>query len=144
MRHTIANAFATVAPAAQDSDDDRRQIDAPGFPPRLPSAGRRESSRSRVLLSALIVDLDQKLVLPCRIENVSDGGARLKLSERRLVPPKFWVIALTSGLAYRANLVWREDDRLGVTASGEPARLNDAESLSERRLQKIWLSWRGS
>jgi hypothetical protein len=94
-----------------------------------------------VLLGALIVVLEQDRVIPCRIENVSDGGARLALPQRCAVPPKFWLIALTAGLAYRANMIWREDDRLGLTAA-EPVKLDEAESAVGRRLYKIWISRR--
>jgi hypothetical protein len=145
MRRTIANAFsADLEPFVDNVDDDRRRIDAPGFTPRLPSSGRRTSKRSRVLLSALIVDPDKDMVLPCRIENISESGARLKLSERRFVPPRVWLIAITAGLAYRANVIWRKDDRLGVETTAAPVSLAEAQSALERRLHKTWVSWRGS
>jgi hypothetical protein len=119
-----------------DADDDRRKD-----PSRPPSLGRRASGRQRVLLSALIVDLDREAVVACRLENVSDGGARLKLAERRFLPPSFWLVVVRPGLAYDAKLVWREDDRLGVEI-GEAVDLNDPTTSFERRLQKIWMARR--
>ena len=75
MRKTIAGTFPPNSqPFVDDVEEDRRKVDRPGFPPRLPSKGRRADKRSRVLLGALIVVLEQDRVIPCRIENVSDGG----------------------------------------------------------------------
>ena len=131
MHKTIAEALALDAPAA-DETDDRRQD-----PSRPATLGRRASRRRRVLLSALVVDLDSELVVGCRVENVSDNGARIKLAERRFVPPTFWLVAVTAGLAYEATTVWREDDRLGVEVA-ESVDLNDPITREGRLLQKIW------
>ena len=90
-----------------------------------------------MLLSALIVDPNSDLVIPCRAENVSDNGARIKLDEAQLLPSSFWLIAVTAGLAYRARTIWRQQDRLGVEV-GEPVHLEEATSIAERRLHKIW------
>lgn len=71
--------------------------------------GRRTMPRRRVLLRALIVDLAKELIISCRVGNVSNSGARIKLAEPRFLPPEFWSIAITSGAAYSAKLIWREN-----------------------------------
>jgi hypothetical protein len=135
MSMTIAEALAAGATELVDDSDDDRRKDAS----RPPTLGRRVARRRRVLLSALVVDLDSEAIVSCRVENVSDNGARIKLAERRFLPPTFWLIAVTSGLAFPAKTVWREDDRLGIEA-GLSVDLSDPSNHQERRLQKIWMS----
>jgi hypothetical protein len=144
LRQTIAIAFGSDSPPFVDDsdDDDRRRVSAPGFVPRPPGLGRRKSKRSRVILGALIVSLDLKTVIACRIENVSDGGAGIKLAERRFIPSEFWLVAITAGLAYRSSVAWREDNHIGVEAPYAPRDLNDARSTVEHRLRRLWLGWR--
>src|SRR5580658_4614937 len=143
MRETIgAAAFLSNAPEHGDEGcDERRKTALDGYPARLPGLCRRASLRRRVLLSAIIFDRTTGAVHHCGLDNVSEGGARIRLSERCLLPPKFWVIACTTGLAYWAEIVWRRDDRLGVSAP-EPIDLSDASSLVERRLKAVWLKAR--
>jgi hypothetical protein len=130
--------FAVVSTdVAPDSVEDRRQSQADGHPYRAPTDGRRSSPRRRVLLAGLIVEGVGETCLKCRIENVSPGGARLKLHRAGFVPPEFWLIAVTSGLAYKARIVWRRDETMGV-ALGDPTDLNDAVTLAQRRLRAFW------
>ena len=142
MRQTIAEALLSDArPFIDDGSEDRRKAGLNGRPPRELTEGRRGSRRWRVLLSALIVDPACQVTIPCRAENVSDSGARVRLSEVRSLPPRFWLIAVTAGLAYQAKVVWRQQERLGVEV-GEPVRLKEAVSAVERRLYKIWTTHR--
>lgn len=143
MRSTIqAAAIATdTAPIIDDGCDDRRKGPAEGYPAREPRPDRRQSQRQRVLLGALIVDLARETIVACRAENASEGGARLRLSDPQFVPATFWLIALSSGLAYQATVKWRRDDRLGV-AFEELIDLEDPASAVARKLQKIWQSRR--
>jgi hypothetical protein len=139
MRHTVrASLFPDVSFPNAEEDEDRRQVRADGFPPRPADDGRRVGARQRVLLSAIIVDLDSETFLRCRLENVSDAGARLRLSEPRFLPPKFWFVAITSGLAFEATTAWRRDERVGVSV-GAPSDLNDPRNGLERRLRRMWL-----
>jgi hypothetical protein len=125
----------------EDGEEDRRKGQAAGYPPRAPTMGRRKSRRQRVLLAALIVEFDSDSVVRCRVDNVSDSGARIRLPEPRFLPASFWLIAVTAGLAYRAKTIWRDGDRLGVSVE-EPLDLNDPVSLVERRLRTFWMSAR--
>jgi hypothetical protein len=138
MHKTLAEALAISSGALLGDDVEDRRKDTTS---RAATLGRRASARRRVLLTSLIVDLDSGLIAPCRVENVSGEGARIKLAERRFLPPAFWLIAVTAGLAYRATTVWRDDDRLGVEV-GPAADLNDPANAAERRLRQIWVSRR--
>jgi hypothetical protein len=124
--------------AIEAIEEDRRRGQAPGYPYRAPTMGRRKSRRQRVLLAALIVEFESDNIIRCRVDNVSENGGRIRLSEPRFLPASFWLIAVTAGLAYRAKTVWRNGDRLGVSVE-EPLDLNDPVSLVERRLRTFWL-----
>jgi hypothetical protein len=134
VRQTIAEALSLDEQTPADDGSDERRKD--GSRPSTP--GRRASRRRRVLLSALIVDLTKDSILACRVENVSAQGACLKLTERRFLPPTYWLIAVKAGVAFPAKTIWREDDRLGVEVVGESVDLQNASGASERRLLAIW------
>jgi PilZ domain len=138
MPKTIAEAFSLNPKASAEDDVDDRRKDATS---RAPTLGRRASPRRRVLLSALVVDLAKETIISCRVENVSETGARIKLAEPRFLPSTFWLIAITSGAAYNATVIWRVDERLGVEL-GEPVDLSDPADLVGRRLHKIWVARR--
>jgi hypothetical protein len=143
MRETIGAAafLANSSDEVDEGGDERRKTVEAGFPARPDGLGRRTSWRQRVLLSALIFDRNTGSVHQCGLDNVSEGGARIRLADRSVLPPKFWIIACKTGLAYWAEMVWRQDDRLGVSAV-EPIDLSDASSLVERRLKAVWLKGR--
>ena len=134
MPKTIAEAFSLEADTLAEHDVEDRRKDVSSRPPTL---GRRAAPRRRVLLTALVVDLVSDTVISCRIENVSDTGARIRLAEPRFLPPTFWLIAMTSGLAYSATTKWRQDERLGVEV-GPSVDLADASGKADRQLQAIW------
>ena len=127
-----------AAEAVEAVEEDRRKGQAPGYPYRAPTMGRRKSRRQRVLLTALIIDVDAETIIRCRVENVSETGARLRLPDPQFLPASFWLVAVTAGLAYRATTVWRDGLRLGVSVD-EPLDLNDPVSLLERRLRTFWM-----
>ena len=127
-----------AAEAVEAVEEDRRKGQAAGYPYREPTMGRRKSRRQRVLLAAMIVDVDAETVIRCRVDNVSETGARLRLADRQFLPGSFWLIAVTAGLAYRAETVWRDGERLGVAVE-EPLDLNDPVSQLERRLRTFWM-----
>ena len=77
----------------EDLQEDRRKGVAPGFPSRAATLGRRKSRRQRVLLAVLIVEFDSDSVIRCRVDNVSESGARVRLPEPRFLPASFWLIA---------------------------------------------------
>jgi len=141
VRQTVRSSASSADYRASGEEEDRRKIQADGFPSRAANDGRRAGVRRRVLLGAIIVDPDADSFLRCRLENVSEGGACLKLSERRFLPPNFWLVAVTTGLAHKARIAWRCDDRLGVSLD-DPSDLNDPGSLLERRLRRVWISAR--
>lgn len=91
---------------------------------------RRDSSRRRVYLGA---GIRHPLVLSqteCLVRNLSEGGARLALSETVPVPGRFELVTKGRDAACTVEVVWRRGDALGVrflTSGAAPAR-----TVSER------------
>jgi hypothetical protein len=100
---------------------------------------KRSAPRRRVLLSALIVDHDFSTIFRCQVRDVSEEGARLNIPDCFLVPAGFWLIALSSALAYEATLAWRRFPNLGVSL-GEAIPLEDPTTRIGVKLRGVWLS----
>jgi hypothetical protein len=138
LRLPEAPDIVEAAEAVDGVEEDRRKGQAPGYPYRPPTLGRRQSRRQRVLLAGLIVDIEAETVIRCRVDNVSATGARLRVPDRQFLPARFWLIAVTAGLAYRASIARRDGDRLGVSVDS-PLDLNEAVGRSETRLRSLWM-----
>jgi hypothetical protein len=99
----------------------------------------RRTPRKRMLLTGLVVRLDQGVSFRCAIRDRSETGARLKLPTGAVAPNTFWLIAVTDGRACEATTVWRRMPDVGVVL-GEPIDLTRAvEDLDHRRLRALWL-----
>lgn len=104
-----------------------------------PEGEKRVAPRRRVLLSALIVDHDFGTIFRCQVRDVSEQGARLNIPDCFLVPAGFWLIALSSAVAYEAKLAWRRFPSLGVSL-GDPIDLNEPTTRIGIKLRGVWLS----
>jgi hypothetical protein len=92
-----------------------------------------------MLLTGLVVRLDQGVSFRCAIRDRSATGARLKLPAGAVAPNTFWLIEATEGRACEATIVWRTMPEVGVEL-GEPIDLKMAkDDLSHRRLRALWL-----
>jgi hypothetical protein len=99
---------------------------------------KRSSPRRRVLLSAMIVNHEFSTIFRCQVRDVSDQGARLNIPDFFLVPEGFWLIALSSGVAYEAKLAWRRYPNLGVSL-GESIDLDEPTTRVGRKLRSVWM-----
>ena len=52
--------------------------------------------------------------IPCRLENISDGGACVRLAGDATLPPRFVLIVPSKKLERSCFLVWRDHGRIGV------------------------------
>ena len=83
---------------------------------------RRTVKRTRVLRCAKIIVPRRSPVIHCTVQNITSGGACLKLANTFGVPQTF-DLTFEHGRTRRwCRVVWRTDDKLGVTfESKEPA-----------------------
>ncbi len=113
--------------------------DASTAPFQAPGGEKRAAPRRRVLLSAMLVNHEFDTVFRCQVRDVSDHGARLNIPDCFLVPAGFWLIALSSGVAYPAKLAWRRFPSVGVSL-GEPIELEETTTRIGGKLRGVWQS----
>ena len=52
--------------------------------------------------------------IPCRLDNISDGGACVRLASDATIPPYFVLFVPPEKLERSCFVVWRNGDRIGV------------------------------
>jgi hypothetical protein len=75
---------------------------------------KRAGVRRRVLFSGRLVHSKQEMSMACAIQDLSTTGARVKLAGFDALGDPLYLIDMRNGLAYRAQLRWREGDRAGL------------------------------
>jgi len=77
-------------------------------------ANRRQARRFRAQHLAKIV-LGPDSMISCRVEDISEGGARITLKRHMPLPDHFDLFIAAHDLqVHRARLCWRHQDSLGV------------------------------
>ena len=80
---------------------------------------RREIQRTRILRGAKIIAPCRSPIIHCTVQNITGGGACLKLANTYGVPESF-ELTFEHGRTRRAcRVVWRTADQLGVAFEGE-------------------------
>lgn len=75
----------------------------------------RKSKRRLVLHGAQVAGLDGSFLESCRIFDVSEGGARLKVADPTNLPDRFLLLLSRDGVLRRqCAVIWRAEDTLGV------------------------------
>jgi hypothetical protein len=82
--------------------------------PRNKDEDRRTVGRTRVLRNAKIIVPRRESMIHCTVQNLTGGGACLKLANTYGLPESF-DLTFEHGRTRRAcRVVWRTDDQLGV------------------------------
>ncbi len=81
--------------------------------PNSQRSERRGRGRRRAILAGLLL-LDDGRSCHCRIVDMSDTGARVRLPTLTALPDKFWLLNASGWLAYEVELKWRSDMDLGL------------------------------
>ncbi|MGP0058394.1 MAG: PilZ domain-containing protein [Beijerinckiaceae bacterium] len=74
----------------------------------------RQAERIRSFLRAQIIFNNRMSTIDCTIKNISATGARVALSDTLAVPTEFEIDIPQKGRSYRARLVWRDKEAIGV------------------------------
>ncbi len=74
----------------------------------------RQAERIRSFLRAQIIFNNRMSTIDCTIKNISPTGARVALSDTLAVPTEFEIDIPQKGRSYRARLVWRDKEAIGV------------------------------
>jgi hypothetical protein len=81
-------------------------------------AGQPREHRQRVLKGASILLGIKNSEINCTIRNMNKDGAELRVAAEARVPKEFLLYVPNDGVAYRAVLRWRKQDRCGVMFTG--------------------------
>jgi hypothetical protein len=85
-----------------------------------PLAFKARPPRQRTCLSGKLIYSDSDLLprfsltLDCAIRDISQGGAKIFLSEHQPLPPDVFLIAVKRCAAYRAKIVWMKFPARGL------------------------------
>jgi hypothetical protein len=74
----------------------------------------RRAERVKSFLRAQIIFNQRMSTIDCVVKNISQTGARLALNEGLSIPSEFDLLIPQKGRTYRARLVWRDADAIGV------------------------------
>jgi hypothetical protein len=75
---------------------------------------RRSSRRRKALLSGKIIDRNGSSLVDCTIRDISDGGAGIEFAAGQIVPNQVFLMDIRSGVAYEAEVRWRQPRRAGL------------------------------
>ena len=81
---------------------------------RDPNEDRRDVKRTRILRSAKIILPHKTTVIHCTVQNITSGGACLRMANTYGLPDTF-ELTFEQGRTRRAcRVAWRTDDMIGV------------------------------
>jgi hypothetical protein len=87
-------------------------------PPEEASGKHRRDHRQRVLKGGTIITGIQNSEIGCVLRNQHEGGAELKVPPEARIPDRFLLYVPADGVAYRSEVRWRRNDRIGVKFTG--------------------------
>jgi len=85
---------------------------------------RREHTRKRVAFTSEMLFDNKKT--SCSIINISAGGAKLKIAEKRENEyPRTAVLDITPYGRFKVKIVWHSDEHLGVSFFDAPDKMTE-------------------
>jgi hypothetical protein len=121
----------TVSAAARLAP--RRTEPAPE--PRLEANNRKQARRRALLSGQLLWGAGQSTA--CTIQNLSVGGAQVKLPYVVNVPNSCWLIDVSNGLAHQAEAAWRRGASIGLRFHAS----YDLKSPKDPQLEGLRQQW---
>jgi len=97
---------------------------------------RRMAQRSRALLAGKLIVGNGAMSSDCTIRDMTDGGARIRISHAVGLPKAVMLLVIKDGLVFEANVAWRRGDELGL----EFTRRMDVrdEAMRSLGLRALW------
>jgi hypothetical protein len=86
---------------------------------------RRGVRRTRVLRNAKIIVPRRSPVIHCTVQNITSGGACLKLANTFGIPESFDLTFECGRTRRPCRVVWRTHDKLGVAFQGEETSVEE-------------------
>ncbi|UVK36743.1 PilZ domain-containing protein [Mesorhizobium sp. AR10] len=90
----------------------------PAIPLDVKADEHRHEHRQRVLKGGAIITGLQNSEISCTVRNQHESGAELRVAPDARVPDRFLLYIPVDGIAYRSEVRWRRNDRIGVKFNG--------------------------
>jgi hypothetical protein len=81
---------------------------------QVPDHDLRRSARMRTFFGGKIVFNEGAYSHDCIVRDMSDSGARIEISEVRMMPRRFYFLTTMAEVAYDSELVWRTRMLAGI------------------------------
>ena len=89
----------------------------------------RKNPRRRVLKEGKLIFGKGHSVVDCTIDNMSDGGAHIRITSSHGVPQDFYLVEANRGVIHRAEVAWRTTTGIGLKLLGPMEDVAARESL---------------
>lgn len=116
----MSEVLASSEPPVSDGDENRRE------------------QRRRVLLTGQIVYSANEMTARCTIQDISRSGARIRLPADTLLSDPLYLINMSHGLAFKATVAWRRENRVGLIFS-RYFDFNKPNDEAPKILRRLWL-----
>lgn len=83
---------------------------------------KRGAVRKRVLKGATIAFNGRASTMSCTVKDISETGARLRVSKDVAVPSHFDLIIEMDGIEAPCTVAWRRGEEVGVTFDAPPTK----------------------
>jgi len=103
----------------------------------------RSAPRQRVLLAGKLVYGEADLTANCAIRDLSESGAKVRISGPVALPSRLHLIEVKTGRAFECEIAWRRMPEIGVKFLGPPCELANDQSRENRMLRRAWLEAMG-
>ena len=93
---------------------------------------QRGSQRRRVLKEGKLIFGKAHSVVDCIIDNVSEGGAHVRITSSHGVPQDFYLVEANRGIIHKAEVAWRTTTGIGLKILGPLEDAAARESLMRK------------
>jgi hypothetical protein len=93
---------------------------------------QRRSQRRRVLKEGKLIFGKAHSVVDCIIDNVSEGGAHVRITSSHGVPQDFYLVEANRGIIHKAEVAWRTTTGIGLKILGPLEDVAARESLMRK------------
>ena len=78
----------------------------------------RKNPRRRVLKEGKLIFGKGHSVVDCTIDNMSDGGAHIRMTSSHGLPHDFYLVEANRGIIHKAEVAWRTTTGMGLRLLG--------------------------
>jgi hypothetical protein len=94
------------------------QAAPPAQAPPEDAKNQRKSPRRRVLKEGKVIFGQSHAIVDCTIDNMSEGGAHIRLTSSHGLPEEFYLAEACRGVIHRAEVAWRTTTGMGLRILG--------------------------